>query len=69
VQRDLGAGMLTMAFRRSRRVRWRGLRGRGVPELQQSLAGVSVWRRQDLVKVSLEVLEQDRERQVVRELR
>jgi hypothetical protein len=41
VQRDLGASMLTTAFKRSRRVRWQGLHGQGGQTAWRWLAGVS----------------------------
>jgi hypothetical protein len=41
LQRDLGIGVLTRSFRRSRRNWWRSSSARGSPGARESLAGVT----------------------------
>jgi hypothetical protein len=52
-----------------RRAWLRGRRGQGALELRQFLADVSSGGQQDLVEVGLDVLEHDRGKQSVREVR
>jgi hypothetical protein len=68
-QRELGGDDLTTAFRRTRRVWWRGLRDRGVLELRKSLARVRVWRQQDPIEGELDVLVLKQERNHVSNVR
>jgi hypothetical protein len=58
-KRGFGKRRSYQRFRASRRSRWRDLTDQGVPEFWQFLAGVSVWRQQDLVMDALDALEHD----------
>jgi hypothetical protein len=69
VREDLENDILTRRFRRTRRIWWRGLRDLGVPERRQSLAGVRVWRQQDLIMDALDVLVLKQERNRVSNVR